>query len=526
MTVIQDRQVVVIGAGLGGLCCGALLARHGVPVTIIEQHSKPGGYATSFGRGDGEFVFEVSLHGTSINGNQTARILDDLGVLQKIDLVPLPEVYRLRSPDLDLSVPQRDPDAYIDLLTKHFPDEEVGIRGFVENMVGVADEADRFERTKVSLDMRMFPVEFPMMWDIRDKTLADLLDEYLAEPSLKEALSSLWSYFGLPPSKLSAFCYAGRTGDYLKNGSFYIRPRSQALSDALAEAVAEAGGRIVYETSAEDILVADGAVNGVRLSDERVLPATAVVSNASAITTLTKLLPEGVLPPEYHERISTSAPSVSSFIVWLGLNAELRGTVDGYSTHVTTGSGPEAEYEASLKGDIERVGFSVTVYDNAFEGYSRPGTSTVMLFTPSGWEPWEKYEGDYVRGDREAYDEQKDRWSESLIRRAEEQVIPGLSSMIAVKETASPLTNWAFTGNTHGAIYGFDQSMDNAYMTRIQNETPVKGLYLSSAWGNPGGGYAGAINGGASAFAALSEFWAHTTEEAAVHQDRRISHGT
>ena len=216
--------------------------------------------------------------------------------------------------------------------------------------------------------------------------------------------------------------------------------------------------------------------------DGTVLPASAVVSNASAITTFTKLLPEGALSAEYRERISSYRPSLSSFIVWLGLNTELRGQVDGYSTHVSTGAGPEAEHQASSSGDVENVGFSVTIYDNAFEGYSQPGTSTVMLFCLSGWEPWQRFEGDYVAGNRAAYFDEKERWSQSLIRRAEELVIPGLSSMVEVEVTASPLTNWAYTGNTGGALYGFEQSMDNAYMTRIPNETPVEGLYLAGAW--------------------------------------------
>ena len=508
MSTEQNHPTVVIGAGLGGLCCGAFLAKHGVPVTIIERLNEPGGYARSFERGDGRFVFEISLHGTAINNNAGARILDELGVLDKIELVQLPEVYRLKTPGLDISVPQRDPEAYMAVLTEHFPDEEDGVRGFVQNLVDVADEADRYQRLKGEFDLGLFPIEFPKLWEIRDKTLADLLDEYVADPTLEEALAGLWSYVGLPPSRLSAFYYASVTGQYLKNGSFYIKPRSQALSDALAEVVEGAGGQIVYESMAEEILVADGAVTGVRLSDGRVLPATAVLSNASAITTLTELLPDGALPPEYRERISMYRPSVSSFIVWLGLNTEMRGEVDGYSTHVSTGAGPEAEHEACLSGDYEHNGFSVTVYDNAFEGYSQPGTSTVMLFCQSGWEPWRKFEGDYVAGDRAAYEEEKERWSESLIRRAEELVIPGLSSMIEVKVTASPLTNWAYTGNTAGAIYGFEQSMENAYMTRIQSETPVKGLYLAGAWGNPGGGFVGALSGGAEAFTALTKSWA------------------
>jgi len=79
--------------------------------------------------------------------------------------------------------------------------------------------------------------------------------------------------------------------------------------------------------------------------------------------------------------------------------------------------------------------------------------------------------------------------------------------MIEVQEAATPLTNWYYTGNTEGAIYGYEQSMDNAYMNRIKNRTPVKGLYLASAWGNPGVGYGGVFRAGQSAFQALMQDW-------------------
>ncbi len=50
----------VIGAGLGGLTAGAKLSREGKKVLLIEQHDRPGGYATTFKRGD--FILEVGLH--------------------------------------------------------------------------------------------------------------------------------------------------------------------------------------------------------------------------------------------------------------------------------------------------------------------------------------------------------------------------------------------------------------------------------------------------------------------------------
>ena len=69
----KDYPTVIIGAGLGGLVCGAYLARQGIPVTVVEQHSIPGGYATCFDRAGGKFTFEVSLHGTAINSRRSKK---------------------------------------------------------------------------------------------------------------------------------------------------------------------------------------------------------------------------------------------------------------------------------------------------------------------------------------------------------------------------------------------------------------------------------------------------------------------
>jgi prolycopene isomerase len=213
------------------------------------------------------------------------------------------------------------------------------------------------------------------------------------------------------------------------------------------------------------------------------------------------------IPPDYMKRLNGYQPSISSFIVWLGLNKELRGKIKGFSTHISSGLSPDESYQAQMKGEIEKCSFGVSLYDNVFEGYSKPGTSSVMLLALSGYEPWQRFESDYRAGRKQAYKKEKDRWVNTLITRAEEQMIPGLSYMIEVKEAATPLTNWKYTKNPKGAIYGFSQSMDNAYMNRIENRTPIKGLYLASAWGNPGGGYSGVIRAGQDAFQKMMEDW-------------------
>ena len=53
-------DIIIIGGGLGGLTAGAKLAKEGRSVLLLEQHNRPGGYATSFKRKD--FIMEVGLH--------------------------------------------------------------------------------------------------------------------------------------------------------------------------------------------------------------------------------------------------------------------------------------------------------------------------------------------------------------------------------------------------------------------------------------------------------------------------------
>jgi phytoene dehydrogenase-like protein len=500
--------IVIIGAGLGGLCCGAYLSRFGFPITVVEQHTIPGGYATSFDRAMGKFTFEVSLKATCLQNNTTAQILKDLGILEKIQFIELPEIARIKGPNFEIPILSRNPESLITHLSKEFPEEKDGIRAIIQEMIGIAEESQRTTEEKRKQEKSAsgsFPKRNPKMWNVRDKTLSDFINSFVKNPTLQNALALQWGSYGLPPSKLSAFYYSVAFGESLRNGSYYIKPRCQTLSDTLADTIESSGGKLLFDNLAEKILVKNGAVTGVKLSDGKILPARVVVSNSSALVTFKEMLEPENLPLQFVKKLDEYKPSISMFIVWLGLNKELRDKFKGYRYSVSSGLGPEEDYKFNINGNIEKGSFGVTFYDSLFKGYSKPGTSTLHITFLSGYKPWQKFETDYRANRKQAYNTEKARWTDILIKRTEKELIPGLSSMIEVKDSATPLTCWRYTRNTEGSIYGFEQSLNNAFMNRIDNKTPLKGLYLASAWGNPGGGYSGALKGGQNTFGKIIE---------------------
>jgi phytoene dehydrogenase-like protein len=499
--VKRDTPVVVIGAGLGGLCSAAYLARAGLPVTVVERRPKVGGYASSFQRG--RFVFSVSLHGSTFKGEALQNIFEDLDIRTKLELAPLPELYRHLGGTVDLVVPQHDPEAYIDLLTRHFPHETRGIRRFVATLLDIIEETNKLQRGWGKIFKPFFPFRYPQMWRWREATLAQMIAAFVEDPQLANLLGGLWSYFGLPPAKLSAFYYAAGTGEYLKYGSYYTKPRSGRLSHLLEETVREGRGRIITGVSVTHIHTEDDRVAAVSLSDGRRIASETVISNISPQVMMARMLPEPLKEDPRMQHYRRHRPSLSAFIVWLGLHRPLPPELQGAEYHINLPDGPEAEYEAALAGDVRRGAFIITLYDNILPDYSPPEAATLSVLFLSGYDPWRCFSADYARGLKTTYEEEKQRWTEILIQRAEKWLFPGLSTAIEVIATATPLTFERYTGHPEGAIYGYEQVIDNAFIKRVTPRTPITGLYLSGAWSFPGGGFPGVLRSGQAVYQAV-----------------------
>jgi prolycopene isomerase len=202
--------------------------------------------------------------------------------------------------------------------------------------------------------------------------------------------------------------------------------------------------------------------------------------------------------------------SFSTLLVWLGLKTDLVRKVGIKESEIFCARGydVEAEYAAALAGGLPAdPGFGLTIYDNVCPGCSPQGKNTLNIIATQGYDYWKKYETDYFYGAKDAYNKEKMRLADILIDQVEKTLLPGLRKAIEVKEVATPLTNLRFTSNPRGAIYGWDQTLDNSGQRRFPQKTPVKNLYLSGAWTFPGHGYGACIPSGLACFSTVMADW-------------------
>ncbi len=502
----DEYDAVVIGAGLGGLVSAGYMAKHGFRVLVLERHSVPGGYATAFTRDSGRFTFEVSLHQMAVSG-QTKQILEDLEVLKRVRFAKSHQAFRLVSQGMDISCPSGDPEAFKKALIDRYPQEEKGINGFMAEMLGLNEEVEKlFKHGELNvIDKVTFPLRYPKMWGARSKSLADYLNQYTANAQLKSILSTFFGYYGLPPSRLSGFYYLNATAGYLRHGGSYPYGGSQSISNALVSFIESKGGEVALDTEVKEVLVDGAAVKGVGTADGKTVKCRAVVANCSAVELFTKMIPSAKVPEDFQSKLRSFKPSISTFIVWLGLNKDITDQFRDSHIFLQTRSDAEKAFEYGLQAQADKCDLGVCVYNNIYRDYSPPGTTVLSIVFVCGFEPWIAFERDYRAGRKTEYRAKKDQIAQTVIRRVERELLPGLSRMIAVQEAATPLTNCRYTLNTNGAIYGFEQSLGNAFMNRISNRVPIKGLYLAGAWGEPGGGYSGVLISGKKTFGMLMQ---------------------
>lgn len=469
-------DVIVIGAGNGGMTASAALAQKGLNVLLLERHNIPGGCATSFCRG--RFEFEVALHqlsgmGTPEKPGPLRLMLGNLGVLDELEFVEIPELYGVSMPDgFRLSLPSDKVQA-VETLKERFPHQREAIDRFFDLSYRYAGEMLSVFYFKDPAPSRE---KYPVLYEYAFKPAREVLDGLFTDPLLKAVMSVYWGYLGLPPARLSFAYLAMLYFTYLEFKPFHIKGGSQALSNALVQKFISHGGTVRFNCGVEKILVEGGRIRGVLTEHGERFESRYVVSNASQVSTYVQLLDRDRIPADALREMGGRSLSPSAFVLFVGLDCEPHEAGISETTNFLMADTDVTDrvLDQMRRIDIGDQLLVLSCYDVADPGFSAPGTSQLNVVTLKYGEPW-------LRVPPSEYARTKYQCAEGMLRRVTD-IYPGVASHIEELEVATPLTHMRYLGHPFGAIYGFEQYTKDSMFFQPGRHSPIEGLYFASGW--------------------------------------------
>ncbi len=485
-------DLIVIGAGNGGLMTACRASQLGLKVLVLERHNLPGGAATSFVRG--RFEFEASLHeipnfGTGEENNRLTQIFSELGI--DVDMIRTKDAFRYviendNERSLDVTLPNGR-DKVLRFFEEHYPGDVNAVEDLFAAAEDVARGLEYYGLTRGRPDPEILKKEHKNFMKIMPMTAAELFRELGMSNECFDLLTAYWPYVGVDIETVDATRYILLLYSYLITGAFVPKMRSHQLSTAIAERACELGCRILYETEVTKILTHAGAVKGVQTADGRIFESTAVASNAFPEIVYSKLLDDRSVVPAY-ERKKTNARKYGfrSVCVYLGLDAppEELG-INDYSVYISTTADSAAIYNESKTRNGKEFSLDVCCLNIEVPDCSPEGTTELVLtrsYTADAWA--DVTEADYVKTKRRVADE--------MISDLERIMGYKIREHIEEIEIATPITFARYMGSPQGTIYGYESQKWDGMAARTLSEgmeQTVPGLFFTGGHGAALSGY-------------------------------------
>jgi phytoene desaturase len=475
-------DIVVIGAGLGGLTVAARLANRGHRVSIYEKSNRVGGkchteWIDGFGFDTGPSLLTIPAVYRDFF-MKTGRGVD-------LDLIPLDPAFDYHFADQSrLRLPNLSRNRAVDEISRSFGSEAGREWGNLLDRAALMWQASRNDFVE-----RALPTSAELLR--RRKVLSDLITiaplttlrrftkKRVRDQRLRYIIDRYATYTGSDPRKVPAVLL---TIAFVEEafGAWHIRGGLGGLVKKVSDRAFDLGVQVHFNTGVEEIKHDGEKVTGIHLADGQEIAADVVISNADAYLLYNSMLDESVARKE-RARINRSTPSLSGFSLLLGLRPAERRLLEEHHT-VFFPERYDDEFDEIFK--LKRPVSDPTIYicsPNDPEMVPKSGGENLfVLVNAARHEPERGFDWS-APGVVEVY-------GEKIIDLMVKRIGIDFRDRIEVKRFRSPLDIEEDYQSVGGSIYGPSSNGIKAAFRRAPNVSTLDGLYNVGGSAHPGGG--------------------------------------
>lgn len=465
----MNKSVVIIGAGLGGLFTGAMLAKEGLNVTIVEKNATIGGGLQSFKRFGVDFDTGMHVIAGMNEGGSMRKICKYLNISDKIQIRHVDPDCTDRlffAEDKQTYKMARGKSQFIRQLAEYFPEERQNIENYVESVYKMTEKLSLLHLKPSEGHMNLFADhadEFIMAAD-------DYIAKYVGNTRLRSILAFMNPLYGGRGQQTPAFIHAIITTLYI-NGSSRFVGGSQRFAQLLADIITDNGGKIITGDPVSWIQVEDRTVKYIKTKNGKSLNADIFIS-AIHPCSMFRLMDEKALPKAYRNRLDSLPNAYSAFSLFIKFKKDRFP----YINH--------SVYYTNNYADIWNFGRMDKPWPMGFLFMTPPDTmndkfaTKALVTVPMNFEMVKKWENTTVGHRGKDYEAWKQERTKQLLEKIEE-MFPGFYDAVDKINAASPLTIRDFYGVKEGTISGFSKDCNNIAASQVPVVTKIQNLLLT-----------------------------------------------